>query len=200
MRGGIKVLRNGQPAAGVALVPNLPLATRSLLIPAYPRTDTNGEWFGVAPLAILSTAYLMDVVVDPEGVAIRINGGVDGICNQFFVDLNRRTVDRLRLGDRISGGGYFEVDNQLLLPKEVINVSRDQVRFISNCATCQCFVPPGLGTGFCAVNGLRTTTSRRVSLMLIFTSGGVDDLGEHPGPGWRIGGGFPVAIPVFRRP
>ncbi len=94
MRGGIKVLRNGQSAAGVALVPNLPLTTGFPLIPASPRTDVNGEWFGVAPLAILTAVYLMDVVVDPEGVAIRINGGFDGICNQFFVDLNRLTVER----------------------------------------------------------------------------------------------------------
>ncbi len=49
---------------------------------------------------------------------------------------------------------------------------------ISNCATCQCFVLPGLGTGFCAVNGPRTTTSGRFSLMLKFTSGGVDGLGR----------------------
>ncbi len=52
MRVGIKVLRNGQPAVGVALVPNLPLTTGFPLSPASPRTDVNGEWFGVVPLAI----------------------------------------------------------------------------------------------------------------------------------------------------
>ncbi len=67
MRVGIKVLSNGQPAAGVTLVANLPLTAGSLLIPAFPRTDVIGEWFGVVPLAISPAVYLMDVVVDPEG-------------------------------------------------------------------------------------------------------------------------------------
>ncbi len=156
MRVGIKVLRNGRPAVGITLAPSLPLATGFPLLPAFPRTDANGEWFGIVPLAISPAVYLMDVVVDPEGSAVRINGGFDEIENQFFVDLNRRTVERLRLGTRIPGDGYFEVDTRLLQPKEVVNVSRDQVRFISNCATCMYFTFPGLATGFCAVNGLRT--------------------------------------------
>ncbi len=67
MRVGFKVLRNGQPAAGVTLVANPPLSTGFPLIPAFPRTDVNGEWFGVATLAISPAVYLMDVVVDPEG-------------------------------------------------------------------------------------------------------------------------------------
>ena len=67
MRVGIKVVRNGQPAAGVTLVANLPLTTGFPLIPAFPRTEVNGEWFGVAPLAISPLVYSMDVVVDPEG-------------------------------------------------------------------------------------------------------------------------------------
>ena len=79
MRGGIKVLRNGQPAAGVALVPNLLLTTGFPLIPPSPRTDVNGEWFGVAPLAILPAVYLMDVVVDPEGSQF----GLTGVSTEF---------------------------------------------------------------------------------------------------------------------
>ena len=156
MRIGIKVLRNGQPAVGVTLAPRLPLATGFPLMPAFPLTDANGEWFGVVPLAISPAVYLMDVVVDPEGSSIRINGGFDEIENQFFVDLDRGTVERVQLGTRIPGDGYFKVDTRLLLPKEVVNVSRDAVRFVSNCATCQYYLPPGFATGFCAVNGLRT--------------------------------------------
>ncbi len=113
---GIKVVRIGQPTAGVALVSNLPLTTGFPLIPAFPRTDVKGEWFGVAPLAISPAVYVIDVVADPEGVAIRISGGFDEIETQLFVDLNRRTEERVRLGDRIPGVGYFEVDNRLLLP------------------------------------------------------------------------------------
>ena len=143
MRVGIKVLPNGQPAEGVALAPNLPLTTGFPLIPASPRTAVNGEWFRVVPFVIAPSGYLMDVVVDPKGGAIRINGSFDEIENLFFVDLNRGTVERLRLGTRIPGDGYFEVDNRLLQPKEVVNVSRDQVRFISNCETSFTSLSPG---------------------------------------------------------
>ncbi len=156
MRVGIKVLRNGQPAVGVALVPNLPLTTGFPLIPAFPRTDVNGEWFGVVPLAISPAVYLMDVVVDPEGSSIRINGSFDEIEPQLFVDLSRPTGERQRLGDRIPRAGYFEVDHRLLQPKEIVNVAPDPGRFGSNGATCQYFVVPGMATGFGAVNGLRT--------------------------------------------
>ncbi len=79
MRVGIKVVRNGQPTAGVALVPNPPLTTGFPLIPAFPPTEANGEEFGVAPLAISPAVYLIDVVVDPEGVSIRISGSFDEI-------------------------------------------------------------------------------------------------------------------------
>ncbi len=52
MRVGTKVLRNGVPVEGVALVPNLPLTTGFPFIPAVPQTDVDGEWFVVVPLAI----------------------------------------------------------------------------------------------------------------------------------------------------
>ena len=100
--------------------------------------------------------YLMDVVVDSDGSSVGISGTFDEVENQFFVDLNRRRVEGGRLGTRIPGDGYFEVDTCLLQATEVINVSRDPVKFVSNCATCQYFFPPGLATGFCVVNGLRT--------------------------------------------
>ena len=58
----------------------------------------NSEWFGVATLAILPAVYVIDVVADPEGVAIRISGGFDEIETQLFLDLNRRTVKWQRLG------------------------------------------------------------------------------------------------------
>ena len=118
--------------------------------------DANGEWFGMVPLAISPAVYLMDVVVDPEGSAIRINGRFDEIENQCFVDLNRRKVESVRLGDRIPRARHFEVDHGLLQPKEVVNVAPDPGRFGSNCATCQYFVAPGMATRFSAVKGLRT--------------------------------------------
>ena len=101
MRVGIKVLRNGRAAEGASPAQMLPLTTGFPLIPACPRTDVNGEWFGLVPLAISPAIYLMDVVVDPGGSAIRISGGFDEIETQLFVDLNRRNVERKKLGDRI---------------------------------------------------------------------------------------------------
>ncbi len=52
MRVGIKLLRNGVPVEGFALVPNIPVTTGFPFIPAVPQTNENGEWFGVVPLAI----------------------------------------------------------------------------------------------------------------------------------------------------
>lgn len=98
---------------------------------------------------------MIDVVVNPEGGAIRINGAFNEIETKCSVDLNRRTVQRQRLGDRIPGDECLEVVNRLLQPKRLVNVARDPVRFGSNCPSCQYFVFPGLATGFCAVNGLR---------------------------------------------
>ncbi len=61
------MLRNGQPAAGVALVPNLPLTIGFPLFPAFSQTVANGKWFSMVSLAISPVVYLMYVVVDPEG-------------------------------------------------------------------------------------------------------------------------------------
>ena len=80
----------------------------------YPRTDVNGEWFGVVPLAISTAVYLMDVVIDSEGSAIRNNGSFDEIETRFFVDLNRHTVERQRLGDRIPGSSSGQDDVPVL--------------------------------------------------------------------------------------
>ncbi len=52
MRVGTKVLRNGVPVEGFALVSNPPLTTGLPFIPAVPQTNENDEWFGVVPLAI----------------------------------------------------------------------------------------------------------------------------------------------------
>lgn len=52
MRVGFKVLRNGQPARGVQILPMLSLITGFTFLLVELRTDTNSEWFGMVPLAI----------------------------------------------------------------------------------------------------------------------------------------------------
>lgn len=156
MRVGFLVTYNGRPVRGASIVPLLPLTTGFPFLPVAPVTDQNGEWFGVAPLAVSPANYLMDVTVRGMGHEVRINGTFDEIENRFLVDLARGTFRRERLGQRIPGDGYFELDQRLLREEELIDVEADPVKFISACATCQYFFPPGFGRGFCVVNGLRT--------------------------------------------
>ena len=156
MRVGFKVTYNGRPLAGAKIVPLLPLTTGFPFFPAEPSSDSNGEWFGVAPLAIAPAVYLLDVTVQGMGREVRIRGTFEEIENRFLVDLSRGTFSVEKLGDRIPGDGYFEVGQALLREDELIDVTDDPVKFISSCATCQYFFPPSFGTGFCVVNGLKT--------------------------------------------
>lgn len=156
MRVGFKVTYGGRPLKGASIVPLLPLTTGFPFLPAQPETDSNGEWFGVVPLAVSPATYLMDVSVRGRGHEVRINGTFDEIESFFEVNLSDETFVRRRLGARIPGDGYFAVDEELLKPEELIDVTNDPVRFISACATCQYYFPPGFGIGFCVVNGLRT--------------------------------------------
>ena len=156
MRVGFKVTYNGRSVAGARIVPLLPLTTGFPLFPASPVTDQNGEWFGIAPLALAPALYLLDVSVQAMGHEVRISGPFEEIENRFLVDLSRGTFSVERLGKRIPGDGYFEVGQALLREEELIDVTSDPVRFISSCATCQYYFPPSFGTGFCVVNGLKT--------------------------------------------
>ena len=156
MRVGFKVTYGGRPVPGARIAPALPLTTGFPFLPAQPETDANGEWFGVAPMAISPANYLLDVSVKGRGRRVRISGTFDEIESYFLVNLSEGTFSRQSLGKRIPGDGYFAVDQQLLDTRELIEVTNDPVRFISACATCQYFFPPAFGAGFCVVNGLRT--------------------------------------------
>ena len=156
MRVGFQVTYNGRPVAGARIVPRLPLTTGFPLLPTVPATDAQGEWFGVAPLALAPALYLLDVTVQGLGHQVRISGPFEEIENRFLVDLSRGTFSVERLGERIPGDGYFQVGRALLREEELIDVTSDPVRFISNCATCQYYFPPGFSAGFCVVNGLKT--------------------------------------------
>lgn len=156
MRVGFRVTYQGQPVKGATIVPLLPMTTGFPFFPAQPETDAKGEWFGVIPLTVSPANYLMDVSIRGMGHEVRISGAFDEIESYFLVNLSAGTFTRQRLGERIPGDGYFEVDQKLLRQEELIDVTADPVRFISACATCQYFFPPGFGTGFCVVNGLRT--------------------------------------------
>jgi hypothetical protein len=156
MRVGFLVSYNGRPVRGASIVARLPLTTGFPFVPVAPATDANGEWFGVAPLAISPALYLMDVTVQGMGRQVTISGAFDEIENRFLVDLATGAVARERLGDRIPGDGYWQPDPQLLRPGELVNVSRDPVRSISNCSTCVYLFPPGARRGQCLVNGVQT--------------------------------------------
>ena len=156
MRVGFKVTYDGRPVEGASIVPLLPLTSGFPFFPAQPVTDRQGEWFGISPLAISPARYLLDVTVHGMGHQVRINGPFEEIENRFLVDLSRGTFTTEQLGSRIPGDGYFALDQELLREEELIDVSDDPVKFISSCATCQYFFPPGFGRAFCVVNGLRT--------------------------------------------
>ena len=156
MRVGFSVSHFRQPAAGVRIRGILPLTSGFPFVPTEGVTDENGEWFGVAPLAVGPANYRMDVVVEKEDRSVHISGTFDEIESLFVVDLTAGSWTRQRLPERIPGDGYFEVDQELLLPDEVLDVSNDPVRSISNCATCMYLFPPGVLPSFCVVNGVET--------------------------------------------
>ena len=156
MRVGFQVTSNGRPVEGARIVPWLPLTSGFPFFPALPVTDRKGEWFGVAPLAISPALYLMDVSVQGRGRQVRISGAFDEIENRFLVDLAAGTWRRERLGARIPGDGYWEPDPRLLREAELIDVSGDPVRAVSNCSTCVYLFPPGAPRGQCLVNGIQT--------------------------------------------
>ena len=98
MRVGFKATYGGRPVKGASIVPLLPLTTGFPFFPAQPETDSNGEWFGVVPLAVSPATYLMDVTVRGMGHEVRINGTFDEIESYFLVNLSEGTFTHQRLG------------------------------------------------------------------------------------------------------
>ena len=156
MRVGFLVLLSREPVAGARIRGIAPLTTGFPFVPTEGVTDARGEWFGIAPLAIGPANYVMDAVVEYEDHSVRIRGTFDEVENLFVVNLAASEWERQRLPERIPGDGYFEVDPALLRPEEVLDVTEDPVRAISNCVTCQYLFPPGPLPSFCVVNGVET--------------------------------------------
>ena len=141
MRVSFSVWHFRRPVAGARIRGILPLTTGIPFVLTEGITDEKGEWFGVVPVAIGPAYYAMDVVVEYESRSVRISGLFDEIENLFIVDMNALSWERERLPERIPGDGYFEVDLDLLRPDEVLDVTDDAVRTISNCAICQYLFP-----------------------------------------------------------
>ena len=159
MRVGFKALWHGKPTRA-KIRPVAPLAIvegpRKLFKPLQKATtDDNGEWFGVAPLAVAPAKYAMDVIVQAKRNRVRISGIFDEISNYFIVDLSSRRYKRIKLPDRIPGDGYFTVRQEILTPQDLIDVSKDQVRNVSYCGACLYYLPFG-PKGMCVVNGAVT--------------------------------------------
>lgn len=156
MRVGFLVLHYRRPVLGAKITGIIPLSAGPPFLPTEGLTDRNGEWFGIAPSPIGPANYLMDAVVEFEDRAVRIAGVFDEIESVFTVDLTALSWKRERLTERIPGDGYFEVGQDLLQPSQVLDVTDDAVRPISNCAICQYLFPPGPFPAFCVVNGTET--------------------------------------------
>ena len=156
MRVGFMVLHFRRPVAGARIRGITPLIAGVPPVLTEGKTDAKGEWFGIAPIAISLASYFMDVVVEFESSSVRVNGVFNEIENMFTVDMNALSWKVEQLPERIPGDGYFDVDPALLRPDEVLDVTTDAVRTISNCATCQYLFPPGVLPSFCVVNGLET--------------------------------------------
>lgn len=167
MRVGFQVSRGHLPVEGARIVGTL--TTGFPFLPAMPLTNHNGEWFGVAPIFVSPGSYFMAVRVSEGGESVSIRGVFDEIENLFHVDLGSKTWQREKLPTRIPGDGYYEVDQQLLEPWEVVHLGgphtlilpsedlwRDPVLDISSCAQCLYYALPGAPSGVCLVNGAKT--------------------------------------------
>ena len=151
MRVGFRVSRGGFPVEGAQLRGTL--TTGFPFLPAMPKTNSHGEWFGVVPLAVLPGSYAMLVDISEAGDLVRISGLFDEIESLFHVNLGSKTWTREKLPTRIPGDGYFAIDSKLLDPTEVVTLTGDQVLDISSCAQCLYYAPPASPKGGCLVNG-----------------------------------------------
>lgn len=155
MRVGFQVNRSGIPVEGAEIRGTL--TTGFPFVPTVGITDVNGEWFGVAPIAVSPANYFMQATVIHGAAQLEIKGVFDEIENLFSVDLDAGQYTRERLSERIPGDSYWSPTPDFLSELDLIDLSGDPVRGVSSCGTCLYFVPLGLPSGQCLVNGLQTS-------------------------------------------
>ena len=153
---GFKVVRWGEPVKGAEIISNVPLGLIDISSMTRIRvvrravTDENGEWFGVAPLALAPALYYMDVTVREGGDSVRISGVFSEISNMVIVDLAKKEYTVEALSGRIPGDGYFRVDDTIITESDLIDVSDDPVKAVSRCSICLYF---NRVSRTCVVNG-----------------------------------------------
>lgn len=141
MRIGFKVL-NGSTPVSATITGNI--------IPVSIATDINGEAFAIAPVALSPARYLLDVICTCPRTSLHITDIADEIENYYTIDLRTKTWKRETLSGRISGDGFYKIDNELLKPDELIISNTDPMLKVSNCALCLYF---NRLKSMCMVNG-----------------------------------------------
>ena len=111
MRIGFKVL-NGNRPVNATITGNI--------IPVSISTDSNGEAFAIAPVALSPAKYFIDIVCTCKKIILHISDIADEIENYYTIDLKAKTWSKETLSGRIAGDGYYQVDNELLGQEELI--------------------------------------------------------------------------------
>ena len=120
------------------------------IIPVSISTDSNGEAFAIAPVAISPAKYILDIVCTCKKTSLHISDIADEIENCYTIDLRTKTWSKETLSGRIGGDGYFKIDERLLQPNELIVSNTDPMLRVSNCALCLYF---NRLKSICFVNG-----------------------------------------------
>lgn len=158
MRVGFKITGNGEPISSALIA--------GTLLPPVLFTDKNGEAFAIAPVALAPATYLLNAVIIKRDQSLPIQDIAEEIENYYTIDITKKTVNRITLGTRIAGDGFYKIDMQPLRPEELIISEDDPMLMISNCLLCiyydrirsQCLVNGPLNP--IPIKDPTTTTSR----------------------------------------
>ena len=141
MRVGFKVLNRNRPV-NATITGNI--------IPVSINTDSNGEAFAIAPVALSPAKYFIDIVCTCKKIILHISDIADEIENYYTIDLKAKTWSKETLSGRIGGDGYYRIDERPLQPYELIISNNDPMLRVSNCALCLYF---NRLKSICMVNG-----------------------------------------------
>lgn len=108
-------------------------------------TDDNGEIFSIVPTFVSPGKYLVDVTVSwPEtnlykGSSLKVLDLADEINSYYKIDIESNKWSVERLTSRIGGDGFYSVNQDILIPKNLIVSDKDSILHISNCGICLYF-------------------------------------------------------------
>lgn len=130
MRVGFKIL-NGITPIKATITGNI--------IPVSIKADQNGEAFAIAPVSLSPAKYFLDIIITCPRTSLHITDIAEEIENFYTIDLRTKTYNKETLSGRISGDGFYKIDNELLKPEELIISNTDPMLKVSNCALCLYF-------------------------------------------------------------